>query len=117
MCDIKILRHNGYNMRALLAAALLTLTAGANAFTCSGTVKWVDHWSDGLEGKVNFRLNLNDGGRSMSIQTTTKEQVSIVLMAAASQKPVNVYWSCNRPTSCTQEAAAASCGFIRVVTD
>lgn len=96
----------------ILLFASLTVPSWA-ATTCDGHITEVNHWSDGQDNKVNFKLTGDSG--SMWVQTKTKEHVSMVLMSIASKMDTRVYWSCNEPASCTDSQAQQLCGHLTLI--
>ena len=94
---------------------LLVLSCGVNAQTCVGKIVEVNHWSDGQENKINFKLKSSSG--SMWMQTKTKEHVSMVLMALGSKMDAKVYWSCNAPASCIENLPQTLCGHLTLMNE
>lgn len=100
-------------MNKVLFFLLLVVSSNVCAKICSGKIVEVNHWSDGAENKINFKL-ANDTD-SMWLQTITKEHVSMVLMALASKVDAKVYWSCNAPASCSEPQPQKLCGHLTLM--
>lgn len=100
-------------MKYILAAISFCLvSAGATAKTCTGQIKEVNQWSDGQDNRINFTLV--NGNDRIKVSTTTKEHVSMVLLAFASEVETKVYWSCANvtPLSCNETESFPLCGYI-----
>jgi len=102
-------------MKIFIAIALLLSALNVSAKTCDGKITEINHWSDGLENRVNFKLKGTEG--TMWLQTATKEHVSMVLMSLASKMNTRVYWSCNAPASCSESQSQNICGHLTLINE
>ena len=102
-------------MKVCVLVLFSLFSSVAHSMSCEGKITRVNHWSDGQDNKVNFKLKSSEG--SMWVQTKTKEQVSMVLMSLASKNDVKVHWSCGAPTSCAETASQTMCGYLEIINE